>query len=95
MRDPPRGRSRSSAGRWAKFPALSDKLLEAFQLRRRLLEDSGFLGIRVVGDADSRETLEILEFFYKNRVLFTFYDKERPTPGEHFPSGTFPPTDFR
>lgn len=59
-------------------PALSDKLLEAFQLRRRLLEDSGFLGLRVIGENDSRETMEILEFFYKNKVPFTFYDRQAP-----------------
>jgi thioredoxin reductase (NADPH) len=64
------------------IPALSDKLLEAFQLRRKLLENSGFLGIRVVGGSDSRETLEILEFFYKNRVPFTFYDKESAEAGQ-------------
>ncbi len=56
------------------IPELSDKLLRAFQMRRRLLEESGFLGIRVLGAANSRETLRIREFFYKNKVPFTFRD---------------------
>ncbi|HKQ62844.1 MAG TPA: FAD-dependent oxidoreductase [Candidatus Polarisedimenticolaceae bacterium] len=55
-------------------PGLSDKLLEAFQVRRELLEATGFLGIRVVGAADSKETLELREFCYKNKVPHTFED---------------------
>jgi len=55
-------------------PGLSDKLLEAFQTRRELLEAGGFLGIRVIGAADSKETLELREFCYKNKVPFTFQD---------------------
>jgi thioredoxin reductase (NADPH) len=55
-------------------PALSDKLLEAFQTRRRLLEAGGFLGIRVIGAADSKDTLLLREFCYKNKVPHTFQD---------------------
>jgi thioredoxin reductase (NADPH) len=55
-------------------PDLSDKLLDAFQTRRHLLEAGGFLGIRVVGASDSRETLELREFCYKNKVPHTFQD---------------------
>ncbi|QGJ70349.1 Response regulator receiver modulated FAD-dependent pyridine nucleotide-disulfide oxidoreductase [Planctomycetales bacterium 10988] len=55
-------------------PSLSDKLLEAFQIRRRLLEGSEFLGVRVVGESDSKETLQLREFFYKNSVHHTFFD---------------------
>lgn len=55
-------------------PELSDKLLEAFRLRRELLEASEFLGIRVIGSVDSPETLQIREFFYKNKVPCTFQD---------------------
>lgn len=58
----------------SEVPALSDKLLEAFQMRRRLLEASGFVGIRVIGAADSKDTLRIREFFYKNNVPHTFQD---------------------
>ena len=58
----------------AEVPELSDKLLEAFQVRRKLLEESDFLGVRVIGTEDSKETLQIREFFYKNKVPHTFQD---------------------
>lgn len=56
------------------IPEISDKLLDAFQLRREILENSSFLGIRVVGSADDKETLQLREFFYKNKVPHTFLD---------------------
>lgn len=55
-------------------PSFTDKLLEAFQTRRALLEAGGFLGVRVIGGADSKETLELREFCYKNQVPHTFQD---------------------
>lgn len=55
-------------------PELSDKLLEAFQMRRQLLEASEFQGVRIAGSASSKETLLIREFFYKNKVPHTFLD---------------------
>lgn len=58
------------------IPGLSDKLLEAFQTRRELLEAGGFVGIRVIGAADSKETLQLREFCYKNKVPHTFQDIE-------------------
>jgi len=57
-------------------PDLSDKLLEAFETRRDLLERSGLIGIRILGASDSRETLELREFCYKNKVPHTFEDIE-------------------
>jgi thioredoxin reductase (NADPH) len=58
------------------LPGISDKLLEAFQMRRRLLEDSstGFVGVRLLGRADSPEAARIQEVLYKNRVPHRFYD---------------------
>jgi thioredoxin reductase (NADPH) len=56
------------------IPALSQKLLDAFQMRRELLESSGFLGVRVIGSSDSKETLALREFCYKNKVPHTFED---------------------
>lgn len=64
------------------IPQLSDKLLEAFQIRRQLLEDSEFLGIRIIGAADSKETLQLREFFYKNKVPHTFQDIAEATGKE-------------
>lgn len=66
--------SRQARSMLAELPELSDKLLEAFQLRRQILEQSSFLGIRVVGAADDQSTLRLREFFYKNKVPHTFHD---------------------
>ncbi|MEM9587221.1 MAG: cyclic nucleotide-binding domain-containing protein, partial [Planctomycetota bacterium] len=60
----------------AEMPSISDKLLQAFQVRRKLLEQSEFMGIRVVGAADCKDTLLIREFYYKNAVPHTFLDVE-------------------
>lgn len=53
-------------------PEVSDMLLEAFQLRRQLLEVSDFVGIRLIGKPETRATTQIREFFYKNHVPYTF-----------------------
>ncbi|MBB3209426.1 thioredoxin reductase (NADPH) [Rhodopirellula rubra] len=58
----------------AELPHISDKLLDAFQVRRKLLEASDFLGVRVFGTVDSKEALRLREFFYKNNVTHTFFD---------------------
>src|SRR5688572_14356217 len=47
------------------MPQLSDVLLRAFLMRRRLLEESGFTGLRVVGSRYSRDTHRIREFLSK------------------------------
>ncbi len=64
------------------IPDLSDMLLDAFQTRRRLLERSGFLGVRVVGAARSKETMRLREFFYRNHVPHTFFDVAEPSGQE-------------
>lgn len=51
-----------------------DMLLEAFQIRRKLLEQSGFRGVRLIGQANTQETSRLREFFYKNHVPHTFFD---------------------
>jgi thioredoxin reductase (NADPH) len=80
------------------LPDLSDKLLDAFQMRRRILEDSssGFVGVRLLGRSNSREAMRIQEFLYKNRVPHRFYDvaqdegralaKERSVDVDHLPA---------
>lgn len=60
----------------ALIPDLSDKLLVAFQRRRKLLVASGFQGLRVVGPARDEETLRVCEFLYKNNVPYTLFDSE-------------------
>lgn len=56
-----------------KCPKVSDMLLEAFQLRRKLLEASNFIGVRLIGETGTRETSRMREFFYKNHVPYTFF----------------------
>ncbi|MEQ8788631.1 MAG: FAD-dependent oxidoreductase [Pirellulaceae bacterium] len=63
-------------------PDLSEVLLEAFQMRRRMLEASGFVGVRVIGAAHSRESLALQEFFYRNHVPHTFFDASLPEGAE-------------
>jgi thioredoxin reductase (NADPH) len=58
------------------IPDLSDKLLEAFQTRRVLLERSGFVGVRVFGQLGDPDLTEIREFFDKNKVPHTWVDAD-------------------
>lgn len=74
-------------------PGLSDKLLDAFQLRRQHLEASDFLGIRVLGRSDSKETLRIREFFYKNKVPHSFWDIETDEGRQQLAETEFQPDD--
>lgn len=57
---------------------LGDKLLEAFQTRRILLERSGFVGVRVFGHLGTPEVTVIREFFDKNKVPHSFVDADEP-----------------
>jgi thioredoxin reductase (NADPH) len=58
------------------IPDLSDKLLEAFQTRRAMLEQSGFVGVRLFGHIGDPEVTVIREFFDKNRVPHTWIDAD-------------------
>jgi thioredoxin reductase (NADPH) len=60
------------------IPDLSDKLLEAFQARRLMLERSGFVGVRVFGHMGDHHLTEIREFFDKNKVPHTWVDAADP-----------------
>jgi thioredoxin reductase (NADPH) len=60
------------------IPDLSDKLLEAFQTRRFLLERSGFVGVRVFGSLGDPELTAIREFFDRNKVPHTWVDADDP-----------------
>src|SRR5262245_16887546 len=60
------------------IPDLSDKLLEAFQTRRIMLERSGFIGVRVFGHLGDPDLTEIREFFDKNKVPHSFVDADEP-----------------
>ncbi|MBV8611863.1 MAG: cyclic nucleotide-binding domain-containing protein, partial [Singulisphaera sp.] len=58
------------------IPDLSDKLLEAFQTRRIMLERSGFVGVRVFGHLGDPDLTVIREFFDKNKVPHTWIDAD-------------------
>lgn len=58
------------------MPQVSDVLLRAFLMRRQLIEESGFTGVRVVGSRYSRDSHRIREFLAKNKILFTWIDLE-------------------
>jgi thioredoxin reductase (NADPH) len=60
------------------IPDLSDKLLEAFQTRRIMLERSGFTGVRVFGRLGDPDLTQIREFFDKNKVPHTWVDVDDP-----------------
>jgi thioredoxin reductase (NADPH) len=60
------------------IPDLSDKLLEAFQTRRFLLEKSGFVGVRVFGKLGDPDLTLIREFFDKNKIPHTWVDSDDP-----------------
>ncbi len=59
-------------------PELGEMLLEAIQMRRLLLQQSGFVGSKLIGARYSKKTQALREFFYKNHVPHTFYDIEEP-----------------
>jgi thioredoxin reductase (NADPH) len=58
------------------IPDLSDKLLEAFQTRRTMLERSGFVGVRLFGHLGDPDVTVIREFFDKNKVPHTWIDAD-------------------
>ena len=58
----------------SKVPHFAEVLLIALQERRRLLQASGLIGLKVVGPGKCRDTMLVREFLYKNFVPFTWYD---------------------
>jgi thioredoxin reductase (NADPH) len=57
-----------------KLPHLGEIFLAAVQDRRRLLLETGALGLRVVGPGKCRDTTRVREFLFKNFVPFVWYD---------------------
>jgi thioredoxin reductase (NADPH) len=55
-------------------PRLSDKLLIAFQVRRQKLNETGKLGLKIVGPGHCGDTQVVREFLYKNFVPFMWLD---------------------
>jgi thioredoxin reductase (NADPH) len=59
-----------------RVPSFGEKLMIAFTRRRKLLMQTGVLGLRVVGPGRCRDTNTVREFLYKNFVPFTWYDSD-------------------
>lgn len=57
-------------------PVVSEMLLDAFQLRRTLLADLPFVGVRVVGTTNTPATTRLREFLYKNHVPHSFFEAD-------------------
>ena len=57
-------------------PNVGDRVMQAFLERRRLLVESGFVGVRVLGSRFSADTLRIREFLAKNGQPYTWTDLE-------------------
>jgi thioredoxin reductase (NADPH) len=62
-----------------KLPSFGETLLTAVQERRRLLMQTGALGLKVVGPGKCRDTTRVREFLFKNFVPFTWYDTTSET----------------
>jgi thioredoxin reductase (NADPH) len=69
-----------------RVPSFGEKLMHAFTHRRKLLMQSGTLGLRVVGPGRCRDTNTVREFLYKNFVPFTWFDTETDSGREMFKS---------
>jgi thioredoxin reductase (NADPH) len=57
-----------------KLPHLGETMMVAAQERRRLLTETGALGMKVVGPGKCRDTMLVREFLFKNFVPFSWYD---------------------
>ena len=55
---------------------LSDLILQTFIARREALEESDFVGLRVIGPKGCNETFRIRDFLSKNHVNFHWIDTE-------------------
>src|SRR5579871_4346744 len=58
------------------MPALGNRILSAFLMRRSLLQDSNRFGLKIIGSRYSPDTLRIREFLNRNRLPFGWDDLE-------------------
>jgi len=59
-----------------RVPTFGEKLIVAFTYRRKMLMETGMVGLRVVGPGRCRDTNTVREFLYKNFVPFVWLDTE-------------------
>lgn len=66
------------------LPELGDIILRALMLRRNMLQQSGKLGILVVGSRYNAETTRIREFLHRSRYPVTWDDVESSASAQKF-----------
>lgn len=57
--------------------SLGDLLLNAFLMRRDMLLEGGFTGVRIIGSRWSQDTFRIRDFLARNHVPYTWLDLEK------------------
>ncbi|HEU0300360.1 MAG TPA: FAD-dependent oxidoreductase, partial [Longimicrobium sp.] len=66
----------------AELPEISELLLRAFLMRRRLLLGQGFRGIQIIGSRYSPEAHHLREFCTRNDIAYTWIDLEQDPHAE-------------
>jgi thioredoxin reductase (NADPH) len=61
----------------AEEASLGEVILRAFLMRRQMITEKGFTGVRLIGSRWSRQTHELKDFLARNQVVFTWLDPEQ------------------
>jgi thioredoxin reductase (NADPH) len=64
------------------LPDLGATFLKAFLMRRQLLLETGFEGVRIIGSRFSPEAHRLRDFAYRNGIPFRWYDLEADEQAE-------------
>jgi thioredoxin reductase (NADPH) len=64
------------------LPDLGSTFLKAFLMRRQLLLETGFEGVRIIGSRFSPEAHRLRDFAYRNGIPFRWYDLETDEQAE-------------
>jgi len=66
----------------SELPVLGETMMRAFLMRRTLLLDSGFEGLKIIGSRFSPATHTLVDFCSRNAVPYTLLDLERDAEAE-------------
>ena len=64
------------------LPEIGETLLQAFLMRRTLLLDGGFEGLKIIGSRFSPDSHRLRDFATRNAIPFTWVDLERDASAE-------------
>jgi thioredoxin reductase (NADPH) len=64
------------------LPELGATFLKAFLMRRQMLLEQGFVGVRIIGSRFSPEAHRLRDFAYRNGIAFRWYDLETDEQAE-------------